>query len=229
MQIEKGFQCHSCHIALSYPLDACPLCGDQFYWMVLVSGTVPEQARKQYVVAMCALSEDVTEEFLTYDDQLWLPYQFWEYCPTGEVLRAFTWIVDLQLFQHQGKPGSSEPAQQAEQASTQAKQGSVLDSVPETRSQLDRMGQANEEPSPQLAAQMPASRRKKPNKRPKQMGRRDIQHGIKHADLLKPTLVFLFFVLLSLSYLVLRYHKNHMVPIPQAPVEEVSNERPILS
>ena len=101
MQIQKGFQCTSCHSFLSHPIDACPVCADQFYWLVVTREALTQPQVAAFVAAMVNLAEGrVTEAFLTHGERLWLPYNFWAQDPAGASLDEFPWVEDLELFQH---------------------------------------------------------------------------------------------------------------------------------
>lgn len=242
MQIQKGFQCKSCHSFLSHPIDACPVCGDQFYWLVHVDGPLDISQRNAYVGTMINLMEGtVTEAFLTHGDQLWLPYQFWTSSPTGEALAEFPWIKDLELFQHVGH-GAEEQLDGPEPEA--AEDPNPWDTVPKmaipdfTDIEEPEPVAAPEEVKPEARARTKPKRSKPPRPKQKPPKAKAATAGARGKggarsmvrEFFVPMMIFLFFLFLSLSYLVLRYHKNHMVPKMSGHLMmEVSHERPLLS
>lgn len=247
MQIQKGFQCQSCNSFLSHPIDACPVCSDQFYWMIVPKTTVTGSQQQAFVAAMVNLvAGGVTEEFLTHGGQLWLPYRFWDQDPAGESLAEFSWIDNLELFQHSNNSGQVEPEEKAEpnpwdtvpkmalpdlskrpeelQAKSAAAASPEIAPEPTPTPSATPRSKPQQDSAPKQAAATPTSKEKPKAK--SNEGKRSLFP----AHLFVPTMIFLFFLLLSLSYLALRYHKNQMAPLaPTQTFMEVDHERPLLS
>ena len=100
MKIQESFQCGACNSFLSHPIDTCPVCGDQFYWLLV---TRDEPDREAYLTRMQELMEGrASQDFLTHGGHLWLPHRFWDRCPTGEILEEYAWIKRVELVQHEG-------------------------------------------------------------------------------------------------------------------------------
>lgn len=247
MQIQKGFQCKSCNSFLSHPIDACPVCGDQFYWLIHTEGSLDATQRTAYVGAMLNLMEGaVTEAFLTHGDRLWLPYQFWSKSPNGEVLNEFPWMIDLELFQHTGNDAEDPVGEVV--VDDEPEEPNPWDTVPKMAlpdfSKMEKEKPKPTVPEPAPAAEtladeprvIPAPEPRKASvaavSEPKPRAERPVKEPTQNPlkQLFVPLMIFLFLLFLSLSYLVLRYHKNHMVPVVSGNVwTEVLHERPILS
>ncbi len=237
MKIQKGFQCKSCSSFLSHPVDVCPVCSDQFYWRIVPEAPVDGLQRDAFVASMVNLAEGrVTPEFLTHGGHLWLPYRYWGIDPSGNALLEFSWLDDLEVFQHDSQKAaksSAEPEKKQEPA--------PWDTIPKL--EVPDFTQYKPEPKAAVATTSAEPRETEPGSvrasdAPDQRNARARMPervpspsllGLLRGDLFVPLMIFLFLVLLSLSYLVLRYHKNQLTPLAPQTHLEVSDERNLLS
>ncbi len=249
MKIQKGFQCKSCSSFLSHPVDVCPVCSDQFYWRVVPAAPVSEPRREAFVASMINLAEGrVTPEFLTHGGHLWLPYRFWGNDPSGSALLEFGWIDDLEVFQHDHQ----KPAKQ-ETESKSKQEPAPWDTIPKVEApdfsqyKPETKTVADQAPRPAAvaaaavaAAAVAATAGQSPVAAPEQVAGPSRPERVNpsspsfleqlRGDLFVPMMIFLFLLLLSISYVVLRYHKNRMTPLapPQTHLEAI-DDRNILS
>lgn len=101
MQLEP-YACKICDYGMDHPVDACPICGEPFYWRVVPATTLQESQRTAFLQTMEDLCQgEVSREFLSHGNHLWLPYHFWQIDPRGEWLDGFPWIGNLSLVQHE--------------------------------------------------------------------------------------------------------------------------------
>lgn len=240
MKIQKGFQCKSCSSFLSHPVDVCPVCGDQFYWRIVPTAPVNEPQRDAFVASMINLTEGrVTPEFLTHGGHIWLPYRFWGSDPSGVALLEFNWIDDLEVFQHDSQKTAKREAE------AKAKQEPApWDTIPKmeapdfsqyTPETTVAASQSQERPAPRAAAQplAPVAATEKAPSTPQPARANPASPSFLQqlrGDLFVPMMIFLFLILLSISYVVLRYHKNRMTPLapPRTHLEAI-DERNLLS
>ncbi len=216
MKIQDSVQCHACNSILSHPVDACPVCGDQFYWLVTTKNKPTQNEKEGYLVRMEELVEGrASREFLNHDGHLWLPYRFWDSNPNGEILDSFTWIDGVQLFQHESEINN-----------VPVRDYDTLPKIPipewvrDGPSALDKKKTIPKEPRKQEQPLKPA-----PVSEP--VNDSYLAGPIIPAQMFLPLMVFLFLIFLSFSYLTLRYHKNHRWPSSQA-VPEESHESSVL-
>ena len=235
MQFQKGFQCRSCQSFLSHPIDLCPVCGDQFYWRVVTKGPLAEASK----IAFFQIMEDqvdgnVSRDFLCHGGELWLPYRFWDTNPSGDLLGQFSWMQDLELFQHQTNAQVQAEPQPKESEWDTIPKASVLD--------LEQMKAAREATSETPPTQEPLPKQQTPEvapaqtrrpspilsarKKPSAASARKRQPFFHWSEWFAPVMVLLLLLLLSCSYLSLRYHKNQMKPLRIQ--EGTTNERTVL-
>jgi hypothetical protein len=98
----EPYACKICDYGMDQPVDACPICGEPFYWRVVPALPLQENQRTAFLQTMEDLSQgEVSREFLSHGNHLWLPYHFWQIDPRGEWLDGFPWIGNLALVQHE--------------------------------------------------------------------------------------------------------------------------------
>lgn len=226
MRFTKGFQCRSCSSFLSHPVDACPVCNDQFYWRVIYTTSMDDQDRATFLQTMTGLMDgQVTQEFLTHGGQLWLPFRFWDMNPSGDLLDHYDWIEDLELFQHNTKiekPAEPRPQKKSE-----------WDTIP--KAPVPDFSKREKEKKPAAAAKAkpiktpvkPAATQRKSKPKPKTTRKPPAKSKPRSSGSIwfAPAMIMVFFFFLSCSYMVLRYHKNQMKPIVP---DGVNHERPVL-
>ena len=214
LHIPKSFTCKACKSLLSHPIDACPICGDQFYWLVIPKGELTQDQKDEFVVKMEHLVEGkASREFLTHGGYLWLPHRFWDFNAEGDTLAAFDWAVKLELFQHETSEGDHK-----ERLAPPKKEPSAWDTLPkaplphfaQVRRQLEDT-EENEAAAPPPPADEPVA-----------------PAMLIPAPMFAPLMALLFFIFLSLSYLMLLYHKNNRPAAVQTPSTEVANEAALL-
>lgn len=244
MQLPDTIQCNRCRSFLSHPLDHCPVCNDQFYWLVKTRDIVDPEAKMAFLREMELMAGGhVTSEFLTHGGQLWLPHQFWSKDASGQALSAFPWIIGLEHHQHENpnddweKHQSREAqrlqqeAQRQEEPTEQPKPWDTIPNMPlpdfsdiearKQQAQADAKNNVPQEPQP-TTKKAPS---KAPEKKAQKTKSKDKQPFML-SPAFKPTMVFLFFLFLSASYLVLRYHKNHMLPqVPETSQQDVQTDQ----
>lgn len=111
MILDKEFQCQTCQYIMSHPVDACPVCNAQFYWMLAPYDPLDPSGVAHFITKMeMAVEGRTTREFLTHGGQLWLPHNFWDYNPDGEVLKEFPWIRHVRFLQHEGEGQVQSPS-----------------------------------------------------------------------------------------------------------------------
>jgi len=220
MEHYREYQCGACDYYFSHPIDRCPICGDQFFWLLMTDGQVEATQKQGFVSRMIALGgTGVTEEFLTFRDRLWLPYNFWEKDPGGESLHAWPFVKDVKLYQHKKKTSEKKeddttireagfetnPAHPIPDFSAVANQNAGP-SRPEVTLAPSRNDNPMGASTPALSPYQPSAP-VEPMAPPRPQAEPSPANlGIK--DWLPPILIFVFFMLLSLSFLVLRYHRN---------------------
>jgi len=216
----KEINCAVCAYLMDHPVDACPVCGEPFYWLILPRVS-PQEPQKR---AFFQIMEDVVEgsvdwDFLQHGDHLWLPHNFWQYCPDGNILESFPWILDIRLVQRPNpqkqkffvdKPKSEEPIQEALESE------SPDSSIPDP---TDASGDSHPIP---LTSPSPSA---KPQAPPNQFV---IVPNQWNWDLIfRPLMIALFFVFLAASYFALLFHRNTRA-LPPEQNAEVTHEKQIL-
>ncbi|CAM2067683.1 hypothetical protein SCOR_20035 [Sulfidibacter corallicola] len=97
----SSFDCKGCGSAIFDPVDACPACGEHFFWRVVPKRKPSKSEEAQFVIALLrAVGHDVSPEFLTHGGHIWLPDQFWRTDPEGALLRPYDWIASIEPHQH---------------------------------------------------------------------------------------------------------------------------------
>lgn len=110
MHLPQNLQCNACQYSLNHPVDVCPICNEQFYWLVVPRYTLDEAEIQDYCSRMTQLTEGrITEAFLTHGGHLWLPHNFWECDPNGISLKTLTWVDRVKYFQHATAEGADQP------------------------------------------------------------------------------------------------------------------------
>ena len=223
MKIENNYQCRACQYVLSHPVDACPVCTMQFYWMVLPNRSLKKSQTADYVIKMERIVNGrVSHEFLTHGGYLWLPYNFWEFCPDGDMLHEFNWISQVKFFQH-------EPSQKPAVDAAGPKEISPWETNPAlpvfNSADLPASPARSTAPPEGTAIRAEAGSKKPGGLRPKQ----PLTDGPAHRDWFAPLMVLIFLIMLSLSYLVLRYHKNTRTPTIVPTSKVVFDDYKILS
>jgi len=221
MKIQDSVQCHACNSILSHPVDACPVCGDQFYWLVTTKSKPSENEKESFLARMEELVEGASREFLNHDNHLWLPYRFWDNNPSGETLDSFSWISGVQLFQHE-----------TELADVPVSEYDTLPKIPIPEwVRAGPSGADGKKPHPHPIEARPEHQVPKQHRAPAPSPSRamieDPTSPIIPSQMFLPLMIFLFLILLSFSYLTLRYHKNHRWQSSQA-VPEASHESSVL-
>lgn len=221
MDLYREFQCGACDYYFSHPIDRCPICGDQFFWLVTTQGNLAPSERQEYVSSMVRLGGmGVTEEFLTHRDRLWLPYNFWEVDPGGETLEAMAFVRDIKLYQHKKKAGDhadtttralsfeTNPSMPVltERDIQQPVAKSYEQSFAEPIQQPISQASGHQTSVAQATVQVPQQALAQSGN-PKPVGSEELQ-PITSREWLPPVLIFIFLILMSLSFLVLRYQKN---------------------
>lgn len=215
----KEVQCSVCAYIMDHPVDACPVCGEPFYWLILARGTIQESQKTAFFQIM----EDVVEgnidlDFLQHGGHLWLPHNFWQYCADGSILETFPWILDVRLIQRPNpqKEQYFRDNPQAKPEPQEVHDQSVQPAAPAAPLQEP------EDPRPVPALAAPAQ----PVGEPK-LHFSVAQNQWSWDSLFRPLMIGLFFVFLAASYLALLYHRNTRTPT-QAPPAEVTHEQQIL-
>jgi len=235
MDLPESFQCRACQSFLSHPIDNCPVCGDQLYWMLVWSEEPDDLQRKDYLDRVIALVDGrASREFLTHGDLLWLPHRFWDCDPTGELLDTLDWVTGIELHQHDAEDRRAAPDDEFDTLPKMPIPKYVAETVHGEAVETLRarvVPERAEERNPPDATQPVAPAASTPRSEPgvdTPLARGSSR--VLSADLFVPLMIFLFLCLLSLSYLVLRYHKNTRAqPAAAAPTEEVSNDaNPVL-
>lgn len=220
MEHYREYQCGACDYYFSHPIDRCPICGDQFFWLLMTHDRVAPSERAHFVSQMKTLGgSGVTEEFLTYRDRMWLPYNFWEKDPGGESLQSWSFIKDVKLYQHKRKETPKD-----EDDTTVREVGFETNPAHPVLKLTDLTSRPREQPQQEVTLtpsrndqQMGASTPALPSyqaqapiapQAPKSSPVETAPASLGPREWLPPILIFVFFLLLSLSFLVLRYHKN---------------------
>lgn len=227
----REYQCEACDYYFSHPIDRCPICGDQFFWLVSTARELRADEKLTFVATMKNLcGAGVTEAFLTHRDRLWLPYNFWEKDPGGETLQPWSYVKGVKLFQHK--------KQKASNASDSTARAGVFDTKPAMVAQpqwesLNAFSPGSISPGlkPESHVQQiqPLHQYRAEPASEKINQPMDTSEPIGVQDWLPPVLIFVFFLLLSLSFLVLRYHRNVRAPQVSSYSEVVSYDHSILS
>ncbi|MDJ0839605.1 MAG: hypothetical protein QNK37_24000 [Acidobacteriota bacterium] len=238
MKFQESFQCKACSSYLSHPIDTCPVCGDQFYWLVHPHRPPVQDERDAYVSRMQTLVEGkATPEFMTHGNLLWLPHRFWDFNPTGEVLNEFEWLREVELVQHDGEdreeqkpnvwdtlPGRPVPdlsiRETVKGKAVETLRADPLPSDPvEARAVVSRRDKLAGHLS---AAEVPGQTA--PTGRSTSASAPPSGKAIIPKQMFAPLMILIFFIFLSGSYIVLRYHKNTSA----IPLEDVTNESTVL-
>ncbi len=232
MQIPTEINCQACQYLTSHPVDACPVCGTHFYWLVIPSETPGKAATEDFLVKMEQLVEGhITRDFLTHGGRLWLPHTFWDSSPNGDAIRDFSWITEIRCLQH----GSAEkPKKWSSQTAEKSKEkGSPWDTKPTLPSDLLKRVRQEAEAAAARADGRETPHRKEaapkppPLPHPRIEPKGKIREGVFPREFLAPLMMLVFFLLLSLSFLVLRYHKNQMA-LSRPLWKDVTHERSVL-
>ncbi len=217
---------------MSHPVDACPVCTAQFYWMLTPYDPLDPSRVADFITKMeRAVEGRTTREFLTHGGQLWLPHNFWDHNPDGAILNDLPWIRQVRFLQH----GADPEAQAEPQPSVfETNPGMSLENVqltpPKESPQPAAQPQA-EAPKTQLethlakteSAAVRSSQETKKKKKSRPSAR--VKEPLIPSAVFAPLMVFLFLVLMSFSYLALRYHKNTRTVQTAAVPEVEANER----
>lgn len=259
MDIDGHFHCRSCDHYFSHPADACPICGARCYWMVNPEVVADGALRAGYVKAIVsAMPGPVSAVYLTHDDQLWLPHDFWTHFPEGEPLSGLAWPFSLVMLQAD-QQGAGVAADAPSAFETQPYQPITRDTVlpvaeedrQETRERESDPGPLGGDTAP-IIIDGPDSVSRAPEVEPKPfapatgsaegsglsdslasvaeeaaVAAKRSAHKLKGSagdapsqnpepkspagfprHLVAPIAIFLFLVLISLSFLTLRYHRN---------------------
>lgn len=219
MQYQHDYQCDACGYYLSDPVDQCPVCSDRFYWLLETKDLVSREERRQFVAEMVAMGGiGNSEQFLTHGEHLWLPPSFWETDAEGTMLTAYPWIIGLKLFQHE---------QQEPQRTQTIGNRAVLEADTASMPTIDpqRLPQAD---GRQEATNTLGKPRNRTKAKPQVLSARDETASGWPGQLLAPVAIFLFFVMLSLSYVTLRIQGNAMANTAYVVDQEVGDEGSIL-
>lgn len=235
MHIPTEIPCQACQYVTSHPVDACPVCGTQFYWMVIAKESAARPPTEAFIAKMESLVEgNITREFLTHGGHIWLPHAFWDFSPHGDAIHEFSWIAEIRCLQHGSMEKPKKWSNRTE--ATQDQESSPWDTQPSLPSQIPRRVGAD-----------PASRRfmvdgaaRTDHKEaetaarasggpahPRPSERKENQRGFFPRELFAPLMILIFFFLLSLSFLVLRYQKNQQAA-SRLPSKDVTYERSVL-
>ena len=258
MDIPKEYQCQVCHTHYTKPQDACSQCGDQFYWRLQASLRVGEIQRREYVDRMANLvGEELVPEFLTHGDELWLPHCYWAHDPKGEALECFLWIEGVEPVQHERasdfdgtENGLVLDEDVFEALKPDMLSGSSYGEIKQSKSQhvrtLNHLSTVLVGPSRGLAQDTqpglgkrekgaPRERSQKATVEPPRRRRVATDHlapkepvSLSQREWFAPLMLFLLLLLLSMSYLVLRYHKNTRFS-GGLQSEVIADEFPVLS
>ncbi len=233
MILDKEFQCQTCQYIMSHPVDACPVCSAQFYWMLTPIDPLDPSRVADFITKMeKAVEGRTTREFLTHGGQLWLPHNFWDHNPDGAILSDLPWIRQVRFLQH----GSDPEAQAEPQPSVfETNPGMSLEdfqltppkeTAPPAAQPLAAAPKTRVETSPAKAAPVTArSPHEKKKKKIKTRPSARVKEPLIPNTVFAPLMVFLFLVLMSFSYLALRYHKNTRTVQTAAVPEVEANER----
>ena len=220
MIIPEEIQCRSCLYLSSHPVDACPVCGAQFYWLIVPTHQIGDGPIREYLSAMERLVEGrITREFLTHGGQLWLPHSFWNYNPNGDLLKEFSWISEIKFYQHdpEKEEEKSAPSNYREKGPRTIWDTNPLPVIP-TLAQAGAGGTESQAERPSRPRGSVPAKEAPPPPAPAFA-----------RELLAPLMILIFFIFLSLSYLVLRYHKNQpRVSSSISATEVPPNEREVL-
>jgi len=194
MRIEKDYQCRACNYFFSHPVDVCPICGDQFYWLLVAADPPSRDQTLDFIVQMEHVVQGrVTREFITHNNQLWLPPNYWNFEPEGEALKRIPWVAEIRLYQH--------VAPEKEPSPWETNPGMKLDlplvSTPAEPSEaMARAAPPPEAPQPAAAAA------------PQSNAADGRGWGVFYA----PLMVFLFLIFLAGAFMVLQYHRVASAP-----------------
>lgn len=95
------YTCNNCDYSVDHPIDACPVCGAVFYWLIRTKGPVNDQQKADYLEWVQSNFESQTDSsYIFHGGKVWLPHAFWHSFPSGEVLQDMGWIDSLQLVQY---------------------------------------------------------------------------------------------------------------------------------
>ena len=85
------YECIHCGCSMDHSVDSCPICREQFYWMVITEGLPDPDQLEAFLLMMEAMHpEEASREFMTFDEQLWLPAYFWNKNPDARLLEHFS-------------------------------------------------------------------------------------------------------------------------------------------
>lgn len=192
--LTKNFRCKICDYGMDHPVDACPICGDTFYWLVIPAHEIQEPQKTAFLQTMEDRSPDqVSRDFLNHGGQLWLPYSFWHNDPRGDVLDSFPWIGEVVCIQHEDAGKKLYYEEQVEQKENKSDQGQT------------EFKEFDTQPNPIIATVKPP---KKPNFEPVAISARSGADW-SWSKLFAPLMIFSFFVLISLGYFNLLRIKNN--------------------
>lgn len=110
----ENYQCRACKYVLSDPVDLCPVCNAQFYWMLIPKEPPQPEQVSHFVEVMNAVAQGHTNrQFLTHGGHFWLPHLFWSNDPEGLSLEKFSWFGQLRFFQHESQEQRVEEKRQS--------------------------------------------------------------------------------------------------------------------
>lgn len=145
---DREYQCDICQHFFDHPVDACPVCGEPFYWLVVPAQTPSETQRIAFLQIMeDAVEGNIGRDFLTHGGNLWLPHNFWQYAGDGTILNTFAWIQNVQLIQHSNPQKSSYFDSQAD-LSGEDEGGPGFDTQPIPLESVHQAEERSVQPSP---------------------------------------------------------------------------------
>ncbi len=195
---ELEYQCDICQHFFDHPVDACPLCGEPFYWLVVLANDLQDSQRTAFLQMMEDIVEgNVGRDFITHGENLWLPHNFWQYSPDGSILNTFAWIKNIRLIQHDNpqkrqffdrQENPTQPSSQPQQEDESDNEGFDTQPIPIVQPE-----------PPQPARSLPnIARLGQPTKLP--------------SELIAPVAIALLFVFLAASFFTLCAQRNiHLI------------------
>ncbi len=225
MHIDDEFQCRKCRYVLSHPVDACPVCSTQIYWMLVHAYPLKKSQIADYIMKMEQLVRGRTSrEFLTHGGHLWLPHSFWDFNPNGDALHEFSWIKEVKLLQHEPVADRTDDEKEVSPPVLDTNPGLSITApglgTPSRTEPEGGGGSGRDGKKTQPARNLESA--------PGGGSTTDTDDSwLDHVRV--PFMILLFLILLSLSYLILHYHKNTKTRRTVPVSEVVTDEYPILS
>jgi hypothetical protein len=207
MRIDKEFQCRACDYVVSHPIDACPVCQAHFYWMPEADEELSPEQIEEFVEGMNVLVEGrTTREFIMHDGHLWLPHNFWDYCPDGSALDRFSWIRGIRFLQHK---------KEVAETSRDSLDENSWDTSPSYPIIEQSVPRQDEYPSDRDTRSLPVQTPAKPTAarhgvRPRPAA---VSPGSGRSNAFLPVMIFLCFLLLTLSYFVFSPSSSVIFPL----------------